>query len=58
MDVVKLKFNPEKTEFIIIGDRQARESLMQKFPTQLIGNSISPTDSQELLTLETPLPAT
>ena len=45
MDGVKLKLNPEKTEFIIIGNRQARESLMQKFPTQLLGNSISPTDT-------------
>ena len=42
---VKLKLNPEKTEFIIIGDRQARESLTNKFPTQLLGNSISPTDT-------------
>ena len=40
---VKLKLNPEKTEFIIIGDKQARESLINKFPTQLLGNSISPT---------------
>ena len=45
MDGVKLKLDPEKTEFIIIGDRQARESLSQKFPTQLLGNSISPTDT-------------
>ena len=37
---VKLKLNPEKTEFIIIGNRQAN-----KFPTQLLGNSISPTDT-------------
>ena len=42
---VKLKLNPEKTEFIIIGDRQARESFINKFPTQLLGNSISPTDT-------------
>ena len=42
---VKLKLNPEKTEFIIIGDRQARECLINKFPTQLLGNSISPTDT-------------
>ena len=42
---VKLKLNPEKTEFIIIGDRQARESLIQKFATQLLGNSIYPTDT-------------
>ena len=32
MDGVKLKLNPEETEFIIIGDRQARESLIQKYP--------------------------
>ena len=42
---VKLKLNPEKTEFIIVGDRQARESLINKFPTQLLGNSISLTDT-------------
>ena len=41
---VKLKLNPEKNEFIIIGVRQARECLINKFPTQLLGNSISPTD--------------
>ena len=44
MDGVRLKLNPEKTEFIIIGNRQARESIMQKFPTQFLGNSISPTN--------------
>ena len=44
MDGVKLKLNPEKTEFIIIGDRQTRDSLIQKFLTQLLGNFISPTD--------------
>ena len=30
---VKLKLNPEKTEFIIIGDRQARESLQIPYST-------------------------
>ena len=30
IDGVRLKLNPEKTEFTIIGDRQARESIMQK----------------------------
>ena len=46
MDGVKLnKLNPEKIEFIIIGDRQARGSLINKFPTQLLRNSISPTDT-------------
>ena len=46
---VKLKLNPKKTEFIIIGDRQARECLINKFPTQLLGNSISPTDTVKKL---------
>ena len=45
MATVKLKLIPEKTEFIIIGDKQARESLINKFPTQLLGNSISHTDT-------------
>ena len=44
MDGVRLKLNPEKTEFIVTGDRQARESIIQKFPTQFLGNSISPTN--------------
>ena len=44
MDGVRLKLNPEKTEFTIIGNRPARESLMQKFPTQFLGNSVSPTN--------------
>ena len=44
MDGVKLKLNPEKTEFTIIGDKQARKSLMRKFLTQLLENSISPTN--------------
>ena len=44
MDGVRLKLNPEKTEFTVTGDRQARESVMQKFPTQFLGTSISPTN--------------
>ena len=38
---MKLKLNPEKTEFIVISDRQTRESLMQKFyfpPTDIVKN--------------------
>ena len=44
MDGVKLKFNPEKTEFIIINDKHARESVIHKFPTPILGNSVSPVD--------------
>ena len=46
MDGVRLELNPEKTEFTVIGDRQARESIMQKFPTQFLGHSISPSDHE------------
>ena len=60
-DGVRLKLNPEKTEFTVIGERQVKESLMQKFPTQFLGNSISPTNEVKnlgvtLVILETPLP--
>ena len=41
MDGVKLKLSPGKAEFAVIGNRQAGESLMLKFPTQFFGNSIS-----------------
>ena len=41
VDIMKLKLNPESR----IGDRQARESLILKFPTQLLGTSVSPTDT-------------
>ena len=41
-DGIRLKLNPKKTEFTIIGDRHARESLVQKFSTQFLRNSIFP----------------
>ena len=42
MDGVKLKLNPEKTEFIIIGQKAIRESLAPNFPVPLLQNNISP----------------
>ena len=39
---VKLKLNPEKTEFIIIGQKATRESLAPNFPVPLLQNNISP----------------
>ena len=39
MDGVKLKLNPEKTEFIIIGQKAIRESLAPNFPVPLKGQS-------------------
>ena len=47
MDGVKLKLNPDKTEFIISGDRQPESPSSIKFPSQLLGKPISPTDSDK-----------
>ena len=41
MDVVRLKLNPEKNEFIIIGQKAIRESLAPNFPVPLLQNNIS-----------------
>ena len=42
MDGVKLKLNPEKNKFIIIGQKAIRESLAPNFPVPLLQNNISP----------------
>ena len=39
---VKLKLNPEKNEFIIIGQKAIRQSLAPNFPVPLLQNNISP----------------
>ena len=41
----KLKLNPDKTEFIAIGDDQIRSSLKPSFPVSLLGNSMEPAES-------------
>ena len=41
MDGVKLKLNPEKNEFIIIGQKGIRESLAPYFPVPYLQNNIS-----------------
>ena len=41
----KLKVNPDKTEFIVIGDDQIRSSLKSSFPVSLLGNSMEPVES-------------
>ena len=42
----KLKLNPDKTEFIVFGPKQNRDSLLKFFPVVILGNKISPTKSQ------------
>ena len=41
----KLKLNPDKTEFIVIGDDQIKSSLKSSFPVSLLGNSMEPAES-------------
>ena len=41
MNGVKLKLNPDKTEFIITGDKYTRESLTPKFPVIFLQSSVS-----------------
>ena len=38
----KLKLNPDKTEFIVIGDNQIRSSLKSFFPVSLLGLIMKP----------------
>ena len=40
----KLKLNPDKTEFIVIGDGRIRSSLKSSFPVILL-NSMEPAES-------------
>ena len=40
----KFKLNPDKTEFIVIGDDQIRSSLKSSFPVSLLGNSMEPAE--------------
>ena len=45
----KLKLNPDKTEFIVIGDDQIRSSLKSSFSVSLLGNSMEPAESVKTL---------
>ena len=41
----KLKLNPDKTEFIVIGDDQIKRSQKSYFPVSLLGNIMEPAES-------------
>ena len=41
----KLKLNPEKTEFILIGSKNSRKQLHPHFPINILGNQVSPAQS-------------
>ena len=38
----KLKLNPDKTEFMLIGNKRHRQKFDSKFPLELIGSKLSP----------------
>ena len=41
----KLKLNPDKTEFILIGSHKNRKQLLPHFPISILGNQVSPAQS-------------
>ena len=41
----KLKLNPDKTEFILIGSQKNRNQLLPHFPINILGNQVSPAQS-------------
>ena len=45
MSANKLKLNPEKNEFILIGSKNNRKQLLPHFPINILGNQVSPAQS-------------
>ena len=45
MYVNKLKLNPDKTEFLLIGTRVQRNKFKDIFPIELMGNNVNPAPS-------------
>ena len=45
MSANKLKLNPEKTEFILIGSQNNHKQLLPYFPINILGNQVSPAQS-------------
>ena len=41
----KLKFNPEKTEFIVFGSKAQRRKISSHFPVSILGSLLHPVDS-------------
>ena len=45
MSLSKLKFNPEKTEFIVFGSKAQRLKISSHFPVSILGSLLHPVDS-------------
>ena len=48
----KLKLNPDKTEFILISTKAQRDKIKKYFPTKLLDQDVTPTDSARNLGVE------
>ena len=48
----KLKLNPDKTEFILIGSKNNRKQLLLNFPINMLGNQVSPAQSVKNLVFD------
>ena len=48
----KLKLNPDKTEFIIIGTKSQRDKFKKYFPAKLLDQDVTPTDAAGNLGVE------
>ena len=48
----KLKLNPDKTEFILIGTKAQRDKFKKYFPTKLLDQDVTPTDTARNLGVE------
>ena len=48
----KLKLNPDKTEFILIGTKSQQDKVKKYFPTKLLDQDVTPADSAQTLRVE------
>ena len=48
----KLILNPDKTEFILIGTKSQQDKFKKYFPTKLLDQDVTPTDSARNLGVE------
>ena len=45
MSLCKLKLNPEKTEFIVLGSKAQHQKISSHFPVRILGSLLHPVDS-------------
>ena len=45
MSTIKLKLNPDKTEFIVFGSKRQRDKMKVYFPISIMGSPLCPAES-------------